>query len=139
MRLICLLSSLLLLTVAHATPVHNLRLNSPALHRQKPPGLSQPQWQHYQQLMQGSPGRWYPKLDPEEVMGIMAKTPQERAYWARVVVEQQKKRLTRELAFSRAVSQAWHRGYPDLKPVASFDVKPYAPQHQHAPKVCHKP
>ena len=87
--------------------------------------LTPQEWQHYQQLMQGPAKRWYTKLNPPEVLGILADNDADRAHYAELVVKQRKARLDHELAFNRAVHTAWLRLYPRLKPIARFDVKPF--------------
>jgi integrating conjugative element protein (TIGR03759 family) len=78
--------------------------------------------------MTGAAGKKYPHLTPPEVLGIVAKTTSARRHYAELVVAQQKKQLTQELAFNRAVQEAWHRLYPDLKPIAPFDMRAFAPK-----------
>ena len=87
--------------------------------------LSTQEWQRYQQLMQGPAGRWYPQLDPPEVLGILARTAAEQHHYATLVVQQRKARLDRELAFNRAVHEAWVSEYSNLKPIKSFDARPF--------------
>ena len=87
--------------------------------------LTRTEWQHYKQLMQGAAGRWYTHLDPPEVLGLLATTEAERAHYADLVVQQRKARIDHELAFNRAVHAAWLRAYPHLKPIRSFDARPF--------------
>jgi len=89
--------------------------------------LSTSEWRAYQQALRGPAGQWYDDLNPAEVLGLMAKTDTERAHYAEIVVKARYQRITRELAFNSAVSQAWQRLYPQLKPIADFDTRPFAP------------
>jgi len=83
------------------------------------------EWQRYQQLMQGVAGHWYTHLDPPEVLGLLANTPEERKHYAELVVQQQKARIDRELAFNRTVQSVWHEAYPHLLPISAFDTRPF--------------
>lgn len=142
--LVCAASSLILFTAcSHSTRLFALSLGSLSLSNlsRKPIAtttvkaanqhivslwsLSMQEWQRYQQLMQGPAGRWYPQLDPPEVLGILARTKAEQRHYATLVVQQRKARIDRELAFNRAVQEAWVREYSELKPIKSFNAQPF--------------
>jgi hypothetical protein len=113
----------------------------PALSRQQAQDwqLTTQEWQHYQRLMRGVAGHWYIQLDPPEVLGLLASTPEARKHYAEIVVAQQKARIDRELAFNRAVQSAWQTAYPHLLPIAAFDTRPFQiiKPARHDPKKAH--
>ena len=76
-------------------------------------GLRIEEWQRYETLMQGQRGLWSPDLDPILVLGIHARSDEERRRYAELAVEQERARVAGELAFQRAYDEAWRRLYPD--------------------------
>jgi len=76
-------------------------------------GLRIEEWQRYETLMQGQRGLWSPELDPILVLGIHARSDDERRRYAELAVEQERTRVAGELAFQRAYDAAWQRLYPD--------------------------
>ena len=76
-------------------------------------GLRIEEWQRYETLMQGQRGLWSPDLDPILVLGIHARSDEERRRYAELAVEQERARVEGELAFQRAYDAAWRRLYPD--------------------------
>ncbi|WP_017941442.1 MULTISPECIES: TIGR03759 family integrating conjugative element protein [unclassified Thioalkalivibrio] len=75
--------------------------------------LSDAEWERYDAIMEGPRGLWSPDLDPIWVLGIHAETERERRYYAELAVEQERDRVTGELAFQHAYDAAWDRLYPD--------------------------
>lgn len=91
--------------------------------------LTSEEWSHYEQLMQGSDGHWYPQLTPPEVLGLNAQTAQEQQHYAEIVAKEQHDKLARELAFDNAVHQATLRLYSDEPIVRAFNLSPFNPVH----------
>lgn len=83
-------------------------------------GLSERELERYEQLMEGVRGIWSPNLDPVTALGIEAETAQERRRYAELLVEIEKARVERELAFQRAYDEAWARLYPNDMPINPF-------------------
>ena len=75
-------------------------------------GLTRQDWTSYQSLMQGHRGILSPNLDPITALGVEANTQAERRRFAEIHVRFEKQRVEKELAFQRAVDQAWTRFYP---------------------------
>ncbi len=75
-------------------------------------GLTRQDWTSYQSLMQGHRGILSPNLDPITALGVEANTQVERRRFAEIHVRFEKQRVEKELAFQRAVDQAWTRFYP---------------------------
>ena len=75
-------------------------------------GLKREDWTAYQNLMQGHRGILSPDIDPITALGVEAKTSAERRRYAEIHVQFEKQRVEKELAFQRAVDQAWSRLYP---------------------------
>ncbi|EPC00578.1 hypothetical protein L861_06470 [Litchfieldella anticariensis FP35 = DSM 16096] len=83
-------------------------------------GLTEKEWTRYETLMQQQRGIWSPNLDPIMTLGVEARTEEERQRYAELLVEVERDRVERELAFQRAYDEAWERLYPDAMPVESF-------------------
>ncbi len=83
-------------------------------------GLTVQEYLQYKTLMQGTRGVWTPNLDPVLALGLTAQTPQERTYYARLYAQQQHDRVTQELAFEQAYSQAFANLYPNETPVGAL-------------------
>ncbi|ECI3507833.1 TIGR03759 family integrating conjugative element protein [Klebsiella aerogenes] len=86
-------------------------------------GLTDSEWQHYQQLRQGERGIWSPGLDPLTTLGVEADSDAERQRYAELLARKEHQRVEKELAFQRAYDQAWKRLYPTLTPIRS-DIPP---------------
>ncbi|CFQ34427.1 TIGR03759 family integrating conjugative element protein [Yersinia bercovieri] len=80
-------------------------------------GLTTEEWQRYQQLRQGRRGILSPGLDPITMLGVEARSEEERRYYAELSVRLDFQRVEAELAFQREVNFAWERAYPDILPV----------------------
>ncbi|HHB1547482.1 TIGR03759 family integrating conjugative element protein [Vibrio parahaemolyticus] len=79
--------------------------------------LSKADWQRYETLME-SPLTYDMKNDnPIEVLATFARNEEERRRFAERLVEFDKKRTDGLLALDVAYRQAWHRLYPNLKPI----------------------
>lgn len=105
--------------VTHSRPVKTPRLDS---ERDAIPfdraqwGLSEQEWTRYQTLMRGIRGAVSPRtISPLEVLGIHARSEQERAKYARLWVETMQADTERILAFQRAAWRAWTEKNPDRK------------------------
>ena len=75
--------------------------------------LDETDWARYETLMAGRRGRWSPDADPLLVLGAHARTPAERRRFAEAYVAAERERVEGELAFERAVGEAWARLYGD--------------------------
>ena len=71
--------------------------------------LEESDWTRYQSLMAGRRGLWTPDADPLLVLGAHARTPAERRRFAEAYVVAEQARVAGELAFERAVGEAWAR------------------------------
>ena len=65
-------------------------------------GLSETDWATYTTLMEGPAALWYPHVSPAIVLGINAASDSERKRFARIVYDQETRRLDALFAFSRA-------------------------------------
>jgi len=83
-------------------------------------GLDERDLERYESLMEGVRGIWSPDLDPVTVLGVEARTDEERRRYAEILVEMERRRVERELAFQRAYDDAWERLYPEAMPVTPF-------------------
>lgn len=80
-------------------------------------GLTAEEWQRYETLKKGRRGVLSPGLDPLTMLGIEARSDEERRYFAELAVKQEFQRVEAELAFQREVNSAWMRVYPGVLPV----------------------
>ena len=76
-------------------------------------GLEEADWERFEALMRGRRGRWSPDADPLLVLGAHARTADERRRYAELHVRAEHSRVAAELAFERAVGEAWTRLYGD--------------------------
>lgn len=88
-------------------------------------GLTEQDWQRYQNLMNGERGTWSPGLDPLTVLGIEARNEQERNYYAKLLAKKMYERTQKELDFQRAYDKAFAELYPNQLP---FEVEPHISQ-----------
>lgn len=80
-------------------------------------GLTSEEWQRYETLKKGRRGVLSPGLDPLTMLGIEARSDEERRHFAELAVKQEFQRVEAELAFQREVNSAWTRIYPGVLPV----------------------
>ncbi|PJR61348.1 TIGR03759 family integrating conjugative element protein [Klebsiella sp. K-Nf6] len=80
-------------------------------------GLTAEEWQRYETLKKGRRGVLSPGLDPLTMLGIEARSDEERRHFAELTVKQEFQRVEAELAFQREVNSAWMRVYPGVLPV----------------------
>ena len=71
-------------------------------------GLTAEEWQRYETLKKGRRGVLSPGLDPLTMLGIEARSDEERRHFAELTVKQE---------FQREVNSAWTRVYPGVLPV----------------------
>lgn len=80
-------------------------------------GLTTEEWQRYEVLKKGRRGVLSPGLDPLTMLGIEARSDEERRHFAELAVKQEFQRVEAELAFQREVNSAWTRVYPSILPI----------------------
>lgn len=64
-------------------------------------GLTDSEWQRYQQLRQGERGIWSPGLDPLTTLGVEANNDAERQRYAELLARKEHQRVEKELATTR--------------------------------------
>lgn len=109
------------------TTEQNSLVNNTILGNPQDWNLTQEEWNHYRQLMQGPNGHWYPNLTPPEVLGLNAQTPAEQRHFAEIVAKEEHDKLLRELVFNNAVHQAALRLYAKEPIIRSFNTTPFNP------------
>ncbi|WP_142418307.1 TIGR03759 family integrating conjugative element protein [Citrobacter braakii] len=85
--------------------------------RAKEWGLTTEEWQRYETLKKGQRGVLSPGLDPLTMLGIEARSDEERRHFAELAVKQEFQRVEAELAFQREVNAAWTRVFPGVLPI----------------------
>ncbi|HBM9256285.1 TPA: TIGR03759 family integrating conjugative element protein [Citrobacter freundii] len=93
-------------------------------------GLTSEEWQRYETLKKGRRGVLSPGLDPLTMLGIEARSDEERRHFAELAVKQEFQRVEAELAFQREVNSAWTRVYPGVLPVQ--DLRSEVSNTRHA-------
>ncbi|EEC1173264.1 TIGR03759 family integrating conjugative element protein [Salmonella enterica subsp. houtenae serovar 44:z36,[z38]:-] len=83
-------------------------------------GLTAEEWQRYETLKKGRRGVLSPGLDPLTMLGIEARSDEERRHFAELAVKQEFQRVEAELSFQREVNSAWVRVYPGVLPVQAL-------------------
>lgn len=86
--------------------------------------ITKAEWRRYTELMRGARGIWTPNADPLLALGSHAKTESERRRFAELYVAREFARVEGELAFQRAVNQAWSRLYPTTPRVKTVGTRP---------------
>ena len=76
-------------------------------------GLTQSDWKKYKNILNGPRKFWSPNVHPMVLLGIEAKTAQERRKYARKVARMEYARIEKELAFDKAVQLAMVELYPN--------------------------
>jgi len=89
--------------------------------------LTNTEWRHYLELMQGKSGRYYKQLTPPEVLGINAENPADLRHYAEVAARLAHDRLTHELRFNTAFHEAAVRLYTNEPIINPFDYAPFTP------------
>lgn len=81
-------------------------------------GLTTDEYKQYLKEMANTPsGHWWKKIDPPQVLGMNAKTEEERMKFARIDVKLDQERASREIAFQHAYDKAFAEAYPNAKPI----------------------
>lgn len=81
-------------------------------------GLTNEEWQRYQQIQQTERKFWSPNLDPLTTLGIEAKTDAERQKYARLLAQKEFERVEKELKFQLAYDAAFKELYPNISPIS---------------------
>lgn len=95
------------------TVVAQTRATEVDLERAKMSGLNPEEWQRYTTLLRGPRGLWTPALDPIWMLGIHARTDDERRKYAELAAQQEHARVAGELAFQKAYDDAFQMLYGD--------------------------
>lgn len=81
-------------------------------------GLKPEEYRHYEHLMKDTPaGKWWPHLDPVEVLGFMAETTQEQEHYAELNARMRKQMTEVAIRFGQQTSAAYERLWPNMKPI----------------------
>jgi len=100
-------------TTSTASSLQDKSLQSQSQQSAQQWGLSDTEWQKYQQLKQGKRGIQSPGLDPLTTLGVESYSVSERRRLAELWVKEEYQRTEKELAFQREVNAAWSRLYPN--------------------------
>lgn len=89
-------------------------------------GLRDDEFARYRELMEGPIGVYSPNLDPLSVLGVEARSDEERRRYAELQVQVEARRVEKLLAYQRAYDDAWQRLNPGMQRVNLPDDKPGA-------------
>lgn len=87
-------------------------------------GLRNDEFARYRELMEGPIGTHSPNLDPLSVLGIEARSDEERRRYAELQVQVEARRVEKLLAYQRAYDEAWQRMNPGMPRVNLPDDSP---------------
>jgi len=87
-------------------------------------GLRDDEFARYRELMGGPIGVYSPNLDSLSVLGIEARSDEERRRYAELQVQVEARRVEKLLAYQRAYDDAWQRLNPGMQRVNLPDDKP---------------
>lgn len=80
-------------------------------------GLSAEDWARFEELQQGPRKYWSPNLDPLTMLGIEARSENERQRFAELQAKMEAQRAEKELAYQVAYDHAFSRVFPGMLPV----------------------
>jgi len=76
-------------------------------------GLTSDDYQKYlREMSEGPNGYWWKNIDPPQVLGMNATTPEEQMKYAKIDVQLDQERASKELSFQHAYSKAFNELYP---------------------------
>jgi integrating conjugative element protein (TIGR03759 family) len=136
--LFCLLISIMITLNAQAdsvvsTPIESSAVVNTIIGNAQDWHLSLDEWNHYQQIMTGSAGKWYPQLTPPEVLGMYADTLSDQNHFAEIAAREQHDKVAREIVFNNAFTEAMHRLYDQEPVIKPFDMSPFNPVNRTIP------
>ncbi len=76
-------------------------------------GLSSEDYKKYlKEMSEGPNSYWWKNIDPPQVLGMNATTPEEQMKYAKIDVQLDQERASKELSFQHAYSKAFNELYP---------------------------
>ena len=76
-------------------------------------GLTPDDYQKYlSEMSEGPNNYWWKNIDPPQVLGMNATTPEEQMKYAKIDVQLDQERASKELSFQHAYSKAFNELYP---------------------------
>ena len=98
-------------TAARVTPTTHAAVSASEMSTLRALGLTETDWRRYQSVLNGPQAGWSVDKDPLLVLGITATSASERAHFAELYVEADRKRTQAIFEFERAVQQVWKTRY----------------------------
>lgn len=89
--------------------------------------LTEKEWSQYMELIKNPVARSYDHLTPPEILGIYAKTDEERSHFAEIAAKQEHDKLERELRFNTAFHAAAQKLYAAEPIIKPFDMTAFTP------------
>ena len=114
--------------------IDKLTLTEEQLHQAKVWALSESDEKRYVLLMQNRSSVYYKstKLSPTEILGLNARTEEERERYATLAAEQNEQQIAELLAWRNAYQKAYKDRIKDIPVIKSFDSSPFSPYHYQA-------
>lgn len=109
--------------------VDKLELNTDQLHQAKVWNLTEMEEKRYVLLMQNRSALYYKdmKLSPTEILGLNARTSEEREHFAELSAEQNEQQIAQVLAWRTAYQAAYKERTKNLPVIKPFDTSPFSP------------
>jgi len=106
-----------------------IELTTEQLHQAQVWGLTEMEEQRFVQLMQNRSALYYrdTKLSPTEILGLNARTQEEREHYATLAAEQNEQQISQLLAWRNAYQSAYQDRTQHLPVIKSFDTTPFSP------------
>lgn len=106
-----------------------LNLTPAQIHEAKVWGLTLEEERRYVFLMQNRSGVYYKGLNltPVDILGIHAKSEQERQHFASLSAKQEAQKVAKNIAWNNAFHKAYSELFKNIPVVGDVDLTPYAP------------
>ena len=106
-----------------------IELTTEQLHQAQVWGLTEAEEQRFVQLMQNRSALYYKdtKLSPTEILGLNARTQQEREHYAALAALQNEQQISQLLAWRNAYQSAYQDRTKNLPVIKPFDTTPFSP------------
>ena len=109
--------------------IDKVQLNADQLHQAKVWNLSENEEKRFVLLMQNRSAVYYKetKLSPTEILGLNARTSEEREHYANLSAEQNEQQIAEVLAWRTAYQTAYKDRIKNLPVIKPFDTSPFSP------------
>lgn len=109
--------------------INQLELNKEQLHEAQVWGLTEFEEKRYVFLMQNQSKTFYEglRLTPIDILGINARTDEERNHFAKIAADIEAQKVAKNIAWNNAFHRAYLERVNGIPVVRKFDTSPYSP------------